>query len=45
MGQDVCEMPFRIARRLPHLPPADLAAIADEFARLAQEWTAGHVIH
>ena len=38
MGTDVTEMPIRIARRLPHLPAADLAAIVDEFTQLVEGW-------
>jgi hypothetical protein len=38
MGADVTSMPMRIAKRLPHLPAADLAAIVDEFAQLVAGW-------
>jgi hypothetical protein len=38
MGRDVTEMPIRIARRLPHLPAADLQAIVDEFTEMVADW-------
>jgi hypothetical protein len=44
MAVDVTELPLRIAKRLPHLPAADLEAIVHEFTEMVEGWE-HHVVH